>query len=462
MSDPSFIHLNCHSEYSLVDGMLRIPTWLDEVRAQGMPAVALTDKNNLFAALKFYQAAVARGLKPLIGADLDIVDEKGVLSSAIFLCQNEVGYQHLTQLVSSAYTQEHAAGPAVALSNLRAKASGLIVILPMWTSDVALALLARDTERASRCLQRWQTGFADCCYLEVQRLTRSGEQMQLTQVLALAQRHHLPVVATGAVRFLHEQDFEAHEARVCIHQGYVLDDVGRPRNFTNRQFLQSAQQMQHLFADLPQALVNSVELAKRCNVTLTLGRILLPEFPVPTALPVADYLAEQSRQDLVIRLELNCFDDMPKSYQVRLQRELDVINKMGFAGYFLIVADFIQWAKAQSIAVGPGRGSGAGSLVAYALSITDIDPMHYDLLFERFLNPERVSMPDFDIDFCMEKRDLVIDYVAHTSMAARMCLRSLLMAPWQQKQCCAMWVGFWPILMVLLINWQNWCPLRLV
>ncbi len=335
------------------------------------------------------------------------------------MCQTHGGYLNLSQLISRTYTEgQHRGIPILQPAWLEGCSEGLIALSGGWEGDVGHALLARDDERVQVCLARWQRLFPDRYYLELQRTGRANEEDYLHAAVALAQSANLPVVATNDVRFLQTEDFEAHEARVCIHDGRTLDDPRRPKNYSEQQYLRSAEEMAELFADIPEALENTVEIAKRCNVELTLGKNFLPDFPIPDGLTEAEYFRQESRKGLEVRLD-KLFDrnapnfaEIRKPYDERLEIELGVIIEMGFPGYFLIVADFIQWAKNNDVPVGPGRGSGAGSLVAYALTITDLDPLEYDLLFERFLNPERVSMPDFDVDFCMEGRDRVIDYVA--------------------------------------------------
>ncbi len=419
----SFVHLRLHTEYSLVDSTIRIKQLMPAVKEAGMPAVAMTDQNNLFAMVKFYRAARAQGLKPVFGVDVLLEDEEDetLLYHMILLCQNNTGYQNLTRLITRAYMQGQKLGVArVKRSWIKEFSEGVIALSGARDGDVGYALLAGNHEQAKQRLQEWREVFPDSYYLELQRTGRANEDEYLHAAVELALQTATPVVATNDVRFLKAEDFEAHEARVCIHDGYTLEDNTRPRLYSEQQYLRSAAEMIELFADIPEAIENTLEIAKRCTVTLTLGKNYLPEFPIPDGMTEEEYFSEESRKGLEERLkqlfDVNAddFAELRKPYDERLQVELDVINGMGFPGYFLIVADFIQWSKDNDIPVGPGRGSGAGSLVAYALKITDLDPLKYDLLFERFLNPERVSMPDFDIDFCMDKRDLVIDYVART------------------------------------------------
>ncbi len=406
---PEYIHLRCHTEYSIRDGLLRIKPWLEQVANLQMPAVAMTDHHNLFGLIKFYRHALSLGIKPIIGADFSLAVENETFNMTL-LCQNHQGYQNLLQLLSRAYVQgQNAEGqPRLQTQWLEEHQEGLLALSGGRTGDVGQALLAEQWELAKQRLQKWLRIFPQRFYLELQRTGRPQEETYINAALSIAAEHSTPVVATNEVCFLQRDDFLAHEARTCIHAGRILADPQRAKNYTEQQYLRTAPEMADLFADIPEALSNSVAIAQRCNVKLNLGEVHLPKFPLPDeSIPVADYFAREARQGLQKRLQKNSL-----VYEERLQQELSVINRMGFAGYFLIVADFIRWAKEQDIPVGPGRGSGAGSLVAYALGITELDPLQHELLFERFLNPERVSMPDFDIDFCMEGRDRVIEYVS--------------------------------------------------
>ncbi|MEJ2630649.1 MAG: DNA polymerase III subunit alpha [Acidihalobacter sp.] len=423
---PSFVHLSLHTEYSLVDSVLRISPLMQRLSELDMPAVALTDQSNLFAMVKFYRAAQRHGIKPIVGVDTWIrrppaagaleADPPGRL---LLLCQDDDGYRNLTRLISRGYQEgQHGGVPMLDYAWLDGASDGLIALSGGRTGDIGRALLAGNEGNAGALLEQWLGLFPGRFYLEVQRTGREGEEDYLHAAVDLAAATDTPVVATNDVRFLQSSDFDSHEARVCIRDGDVLADPRRVRRYSEQQYLRSAEEMRALFADLPEALENSVEIAKRCSVKLTLGKTVLPQFPVPEGMSTEDFLRHESEQGLAARLDMLFdrtavdFDKRTAPYHERLERELDIIIQMGFPGYFLIVADFIQWAKRNDVPVGPGRGSGAGSLVAYALKITDLDPMRYDLLFERFLNPERVSMPDFDVDFCMEGRDRVIDYVA--------------------------------------------------
>ena len=409
-----FVHLHLHSEYSLADSTIRIAELVKRCVALGQPAVALTDIDNLFATVKFYKAAEAAGLKPIIGADIHLADGNETPSRMTLLCRDRSGYLTLSRLLSRAWMEGHRVdGVAVRPQWLREDNAGLFALVGRHSLAGSLAVGHRH-ELAEAWLADWQGAFGDRLHLELTRTGREGEDAFNSFAVRASARRGIAVVASNDARFLDTDGFEAHEARVCISTGRVLDDPKRPRQYSAEQFLKSSEAMAELFADIPDAIDNAVALATRCNVELKLGQYALPAFPVPDAHTIESWLREQSRAGLTRRLDRHppAPEHGRAPYELRLETELDVIIAMGFAGYFLIVADFINWAKAQDIPVGPGRGSGAGSLVAWALGITDLDPLPYDLLFERFLNPERVSMPDFDIDFCMDRRDEVIDYVA--------------------------------------------------
>jgi len=418
---PQFVHLHLHSEYSLVDGLVRIKPLVEATVAKGMPAVAVTDQCNLFCLVRFYRAAMIAGIKPIAGVELWVrnQDDANQPYRLLVLVRNRTGYLNLTKLISRSYLEgQHLGMPQVERTWVEAATAGLIALSGGTQGDVARALLAGHQDRAEALLDRWLGVFGDCYYLELIRTGRENESEYIERCVELAARKGVPAVATNDVRFLSAEDFEAHEARVCIHDGRTLNDPRRPHLYSPEQYLRTPKEMAELFTDLPEALENSVEIARRCNLELDLGQSFLPDFPIPEGTTTEAFFAVESRRGLERRLERISGHDTPdfgtrrRVYDERLEFELGVINQMGFAGYFLIVADFIRWAKDNGIPVGPGRGSGAGSLVAYALEITDLDPIEHDLLFERFLNPERVSMPDFDVDFCMENRDRVIDYVA--------------------------------------------------
>ncbi|GEM74084.1 DNA polymerase III subunit alpha [Vibrio sagamiensis] len=419
MSDPKFVHLRIHSDFSLVDGINKVPPLVKKVAELGMPAMALTDFTNLCGLVKYYGAAHANGVKPIIGADFKMQsDEFGEeLTQLTVLAADNIGYKNLTLLISKAYLRGHIQHqPVIDKAWLADLSEGLIVLSGAKNGEIGKGLLKGNKSIVQSCIDFYQQYFPNRFYLELVRTGRPDEETYLHFAVELAEEAQLPVVATNEVVFISEDLFDAHEIRVAIHDGYTLEDPRRPKNYSPEQYLRSEAEMCELFSDIPEALENSVEIAKRCNVTVRLGEYFLPAFPTD-GMAETDFLVMKSQEGLEERLEFLFPDEALRAqrrpeYDERLQIELDVINQMGFPGYFLIVMEFIQWSKDNAIPVGPGRGSGAGSLVAYALKITDLDPLEYDLLFERFLNPERVSMPDFDVDFCMDKRDQVIDHVA--------------------------------------------------
>ena len=427
-----FVHLRLHSEFSVVDGTTRVDEAVDAAAQSGQPALALTDLNNLFGAVKFYKAARSAGVKPLLGADVVVQGLGGEpapgasalqssLPRLLLLVQSQQGYLNLCELLARAWTRNVVRDTAaVKWEWLKELHEGLIVLSGAHAGPVGQVLLAGDESRATELALQLASAFPHRFYLEIQRAGRADDERHVMAAVPLAARLGLPVVATHPIQFLGADDYEAHEARVCISEGEILGNSRRVRKFTREQYFKSSDEMAALFADVPSALANTLEIAKRCNLTLTLGKPRLPDFPIPpvngVVMSVEDYFRHVSHEGLNARL-IHLYPDEARReaerprYVERLEFELNTILKMGFPGYFLIVSDFIQWAKENGCPVGPGRGSGAGSLVAYALLITDLDPLQYNLLFERFLNPERVSMPDFDIDFCQTNRDRVIDYV---------------------------------------------------
>jgi DNA polymerase-3 subunit alpha len=415
-----FVHLRLHTEFSVVDGTNRVDEIVKAAASDGQPALAITDLNNLFGAIKFYKEARSNGVKAIIGAELmvdGLAKEAGQLSRMVVLVQSRQGYLNLCELLARAWTVNVVKAQAVCkLEWLRELGEGLIVLSGAQAGPVGQALVQGDASRATEVALQLASLFPHRFYLELQRAGRPDDELQVAGAVQLAARLKLPVVATHPVQFTGPDDYEAHEARVCISEGEILGNQRRVRKFTREQYFKSAQQMQELFADVPSAVANTCEIARRCNLTLELGKPRLPDFPTPGGMPIDEYFRLASHEGLVERMALLYPDaaqrerEMPR-YVERLEFEINTILKMGFPGYFLIVGDFINWAKNHGCPVGPGRGSGAGSLVAYSLKITDLDPLQYNLLFERFLNPERVSMPDFDIDFCQSNRDRVIDYV---------------------------------------------------
>ena len=426
MPQPSFIHLRLHSEYSISDGMVRVDEAVAAAQRDAMPALALTDLNNFFGLIKFYKAARSAGIKPVVGCDVFISNDadRDRPYRLLLLCQSYAGYLLLCRLISRGYLENQHRGRAELRREwLQQNTDGLIALSGAHLGDVGSALLTGNAAQAKQFAQEWAGLFNNRYYLEVQRVGFADEEHYIHAAIHLATELSLPVVATHPVQFLEAADFKAHEVRVCIAEGYVLNDKRRVRQFTAQQYFKTQAEMAELFADLPEALANSVEIARRCNLSLTLGKPHLPDFPTPVGQGLDDYLRAQADAGLHQRMTMLYPDKAERAakfpeYQQRLDFEIETIIKMGFPGYFLIVANFIRWAKNNGVPVGPGRGSGAGSLVAYSLGITDLDPLRYALLFERFLNPERVSMPDFDVDFCQDGRERVIDYVKQKYGAA--------------------------------------------
>jgi len=410
----SFVHLHLHTEYSLDDGLVRIDPLMERAAELAMPAVALTDRNNLFAAVKFYKTALNYGIKPILGAEIDL--EIPVMhdrsARTVLLCQNQDGYRNLCQLLSDRYRK---GSDQILRKDLAKCSEGLIALSGGVAGDLGQAMVAENRRAASAALEYWKRHFPERFYLEVTKTDREHEEDFLQFALECVSEHDLPMVATNDVRFLSSEDFEAHEVRVCIRSQQRVNDPDRAREYSKEQHLRSESVMREAFESYPEALENTEQIAVRCNCRLDLGRTLLPAFPTPDGESMDDYLDRLAHEGLTRRLErLETSGRMvgPESdYRERLEHELGVIHQTGFSGYFVIVADFVEWARDNDIPVGPGRGSGAGSLVAYALGITGLDPLRYGLLFERFLNPARVSMPDFDIDFCNQNRDRVIEYV---------------------------------------------------
>lgn len=408
-----FVHLKLHTEFSIIDGIIRIDELLTACENAQMPAVAITDQGNFFALVKFFRNAFKHGIKPIVGVDVWLQNDIELHKpyKITLLAQNEIGYKNLFKLITLSYTEgQKIDKPIVTKKWIAANCEGVIALLGL-ESDLGKFLLVGNKNAGEEILQFWQKYFPHNLYLTLQRTKRPYEEEFIQAALDFAVRWQIPVVAVNDVCFLNKDDFEAHEARVCINSGYVLEDKNRPQNYSSEQYLKSADEMLELFADIPEAIANTVEIAKRCSIELSLDKTFLPIFPVPDGISVEEFFVNEAKNGLNSRL--NESQKNRQIYDDRLDFEINVIKQMGFVGYFLIVADFIRWSKKNGIPVGPGRGSGAGSLVAYALNITDLDPIEHNLLFERFLNPERVSMPDFDVDFCMEGRDRVIEYVVN-------------------------------------------------
>ncbi|HIF50112.1 MAG TPA: DNA polymerase III subunit alpha [Thiotrichaceae bacterium] len=412
----SFVHLHLHTEFSLIDGMMKIKPLAAKAAELSMPAIAVTEQHHTFSAVKFYRAMQSQGVKPLIGSEIKVV--KNNLNEAfniILLCQHFEGYQNLSRLISKSYIEgQHRGIPFVQYKWLKENNEGLIVIDCADNGSLSNLFVQQDESKVEKEFEDWSSLFSNRYYLELQRIGAKGQNNHINQAINYSEKFNIPVVASNNARFINEDDFEAHEARVCIYQGYTLNDTRRPKQYTSQQYLRAVEEMQELFSDIPEALENTVKIAQRCNIEFCLGENFLPHFPVNENETEDQRLIDDAKIGLqkIIDDDEKITKENSSKYFSRLDIEIDVITKMGFSGYFLIVADFIRWAKENEIPVGPGRGSGAGSLVAYALDITELDPLEYDLLFERFLNPERVSLPDFDIDFCMDRRDEVIEYVA--------------------------------------------------
>lgn len=417
----NFVHLRLHTEFSLVDSLIRVKKLVGKVAEMNMPACGISDQCNFYGLIKFYKAAQGAGVKPIIGADFWVASAEadGAPTLITLFAMNNQGYKNIIELISLGWRQGQQQGVAyVQREWITQYSDGVIALSGGKFGDLGVALLSGRQAQAEQLLQSWMQDFPNRFYIELQRTGRENDENYVHAAVALAEICQCPVVATNDVRFIKKDEFEVHEARVCISEGRTLDDPRRERRYSDQQYLRSPDEMAELFSDIPEAIENTLEIAKRCNVTIQMGKYFLPEYPVPEGMTEGDFFRKISQEGLEWRLEKILDKSAPdylerrKIYEDRLTFELDIIIQMGFPGYFLIVMDFIQWAKDHDIPVGPGRGSGAGSLVAYSLKITDLDPLQYDLLFERFLNPERVSMPDFDIDFCMDNRDKVISYVA--------------------------------------------------
>ena len=416
----SFVHLRLHSEYSLVDSVLRISGgqggFCRAVRERGMPAVALTDLNNMFGAVRFYRAALDAGVKPILGADLKFGQPgNGTRPGRLtLLCRNARGYRNLLTLLTRMYLELEPRGtPLLMREWLNAEGlEGLIGLIGLDNSAGRGPEARREREQVLALRKLMGDGL----FLEVSRLGRPGETELAQRTVELANAEGIPLVAVNDVRFLDSGEFTAHEARVCIHRGETLDDPRRERRYTPQQYLRSPAEMAELFADLPEALGNTIAIARACTVELDLGESRLPKARAPEGLSEGEFLEREALAGLKHRLGVAAGDgaqaELPARYTDRLRAELEVVRRMDFPGYFLIVADIVRWARENQVPVGPGRGSAAGSLISYALGITSIDPLRYGLIFERFLNPERISMPDIDIDFCAEQRERVLEHVA--------------------------------------------------
>ncbi len=418
--NPNFVHLRVHSEYSLADGIGRVKTLPAEARKLSMPAMAITDLMNFYGAVKFYRACVGEGIKPLIGLDVFLSGSDRSLTPdrLVLLCRNNQGFKFLNHVLTQAYTgPRHGVHLTLELEWLREARGNVIALSAGLDGELGRALVFGNEGDEGNVLDRYLSVFGEHFFIDVSRVGVERESDYIQSALDLAERRSVPAVATNPVQFLSADNFDAHDIRVCINEGRVLNDPRRVQRFTPQHYLRSPEEMQKLFPESPVLLDNSIEIAKQCNVFLDFKATHMPAFPSSSGVLTEDLLRSDAKSGLEKRLQQRQatgigLDILPGEYETRLEHELGVIIHMGFAGYFLIVADFIRWARDNDIPVGPGRGSGAGSLVAWVIGITDLDPIAYGLLFERFLNPERVSLPDFDIDFCMDRRDEVIDYVS--------------------------------------------------
>ena len=410
----NFIHLHLHSEYSISDSLIRINDLIEKVSETNSPSVSITDHNNIFSLVKFYKLAIRNGVKPIIGIEVDMIDSTDIskLSRVVLLCKNMVGFNNLSNLITDSYVNLNESNKfLVSKEELAKRSDGLIALSGGIYGDLANSIRTGDDDLINSSIKYWKKNFPESFYIEITRTGKDFEDEYISYAIDISEKHNIPIVASNDVRFINKKDYQAHEVRVCINDGSYLKDEKRKSEYNENQYLKSSEEMQELFSDIPSAVENSCEIAKRCNVQLSLGDIAMPIFPLENSQNEDEYF--ESLVKLSLNKKITDKDIKNKEpYLNRIKTELGVIVEMGYSGYFLIVSDFVTWAKKNNIPVGPGRGSGAGSLVAYVLNITDIDPIKYDLLFERFLNPERISLPDFDIDFCMEKRDSVIEYVA--------------------------------------------------
>ena len=412
--EPIFVHLDVNSEYSIGQSVIRIEDLLEKSLEYQMPALGIADDNNLFAAFKFYKRAIEIGIKPIIGATISIrpgASER--ISKLILLCKNTTGYKNLSNLITRSYLEGYHKGKAlVDIDWLDGKSTlGLIAISGGYNGFIQNLLLSEKSTTASKQVERLQLIFPEDLLLQIHKLGGNRDEELLEKTIEIASLAEVPLLAGNNPRFLNQDDYLSLDARVCIDRGDVIDNTNRVREFTTEQYFKTKKEMADLFSDIPEAVTNTVNLAKKCNFQFTTGQTVLPAYSVPKGQTIENFLIKEANKGLE-QIPL-ATKEVKEAYTQRLENELKIINSTGFSGYFLIVADFIQWSRLENIPVGPGRGSGPSSLVAFCLGITDIDPMKYDLLFERFLNPERVSMPDFDIDFCVNGRDRVIDYVSN-------------------------------------------------
>ncbi|XBC42495.1 MAG: DNA polymerase III subunit alpha [Buchnera aphidicola (Meitanaphis elongallis)] len=423
MLNPKFIHLRVHSDFSMIDGLVRPDVLVNATVELGMPAIAITDFSNLHGVLKFYKEAFHQGIKPIIGVDFNMSSDENslnVLTKITLLASTNLGYKNLILLLSRAYQSGYDSKIGVVIKKtwLIEYRKDIILLSGGCFGDVGISILRENKLALYKHLSFYNKYFKNFYYFEITRIGYLNEEEYIEEIKYLSIRESIPLVATNLVCFLKESDFSIHKIRVFINQGYTINNKKVSHNYTSQQFLKNETQMSELFSDVPESLINSVEIAKRCNVVLKFGKYFLPKFPTGKH-HINNYLVAKAKRGLFKRLvhlypEKKIRNQHREKYVSRLLSELSIINKMGFPGYFLIVMEFINWSKKNAIPVGPGRGSGAGSLVSYSLNITELDPLYFDLIFERFLNSERISMPDLDIDFCMDNRDKVIEHVAQT------------------------------------------------
>ena len=409
--DEGFVHLDVNTQYSLGKSVVRIDRLIELCEKNKMPAVGITDHNNLFSAFKAYKASQKQGIKLIIGSIISITIDKSIPCKLILLCENQTGYRNLCYLITKSYTDGFVSNePFIDINWLEGNSDGLIAI-SAYQDGIINIISSKYSQRLKSSIKTMTSMFPNNFFIGIQRTGQPREAEFIENMVSISTEYNIPLVATNNPKFLTEDDYISLEARVCIDQGRVLEDQSRHRDYTNQQFFKTNEEMKELFDDLPEALLNSIKIAKKCNFGFDNTDHVLPEFSTPEKYTIDDFLTKEANEGFLDFSKNRTLDK--QVYNSRLKEELEIIKSTGFSGYFLIVADFVKWSREQNIPVGPGRGSGPGSLVAYCLGITDIDPIEHDLIFERFLNPERISMPDFDIDFCVNGRDTVIDYVSN-------------------------------------------------
>ena len=421
-----FVHLHLHTEYSLLDGACRISEIPERLRECGQDAVAITDHGNMYGVIEFYKACKKNGIKPIIGCEVYVAtssrfDKRSNIDSyyhLVLLCKNMTGYNNLIQLVSNGFTEGFYSKPRVDEEFLRKHSDGLIALSACLSGKIPRLLSAGDYEGAKRTALTYSDIFGkDNFYIELQDHGTPNTRDILPKLVKIAEECDLRMVATNDCHYLRKRDSEIQQVLMCIQTNTTLDSPNKPGFDTDDYYIKTTDEMKRIYGAYPGAIENTVKIAERCNLEFEFGKINLPKFPCPEGLDAREYLRRLTFEGLQRRLDNSHIaygtdeNNNEKAYLDRIEYELSVINTMGYADYFLIVQDYVMFAKKAGIPVGPGRGSGAGSLVAYLLGITEIDSIKFDLLFERFLNPERVSMPDIDMDFCYNRRDEVIEYV---------------------------------------------------